>query len=57
MTTQEFLQSFKGIKRIRAIAYEINNNHRICMRQCIELARKEVETWFNMFNPMTEIKD
>jgi len=50
MSAEEFVKSPKGYKRVMAIAKEINNNHRIAMNQCIEMAKQDVIKWFSCFS-------
>ena len=49
MTTEEYLASGRGMKRIREIAKQMNRSHGISMKQCMEFARKDVAEWYEMF--------
>jgi len=41
----------KRERRIRSIAAGIRAAHRICRRQALEMARREVEVWEATFSP------
>lgn len=51
MSVQDYVNSSKGQKRIMSIARQMNRSHRISMKQCLELARQDVEDWFKAFSP------
>lgn len=51
MKNTEYINTPAGIRRVRAIAKQINSSWGITMPQCMEMARAEVARWAFTFSP------
>lgn len=49
MTTEDYLNSRRGMKRIMEIAKAMNRARGISIKQCMELSKNDVAEWYKMF--------
>lgn len=47
----EYIETPAGKRRVKLIAKQINESRGVSMRQCIDIARREVKAWAFSFSP------